>query len=52
MVALKNVKNNYVQIIVYFEAFLQQLASFQGCGCLLILQVLGFFATTCKLSRS
>jgi hypothetical protein len=35
---------------VYLEAFLQQLANYQGHGCLLILQDLGFFAT-CKLSR-
>jgi hypothetical protein len=51
MVAFKNVKNHYVQRIVYLEAFLQQLANYQGHGCLLILQDLGFFATTCKLSR-
>jgi hypothetical protein len=42
MVAFENVKNHYVQIIVYFEAFSQQFANFQGCGCLSIFQTLGF----------
>lgn len=52
MVTFENVENHYVHRIMYLEAFLQQLANFHGCGGLSILQALGFFATTCKLSRS
>jgi hypothetical protein len=43
MVAFKNVKNHYVQRIMYLEVFLQQLANFYGCGDLSTLQALGFF---------